>query len=405
MKTIVELFDKCQIENIIACLEYKPEKIVFLGFKEVMTKKKINDLKRFLELRNLDVQIETEVVGRYDYEGIVSKLNTIIDNNEDCYFDLTGGKELVLTAMGEVSASRNVPMFQFNVRTGSLIRVKNCDTLPQETKKFMNIDEIVALNGGSVICNQPDDFKWNLTGDFKNDIRNMWDICRKNSGLWNRQSKVFENFEKYGKLDESLTVTADIEHLKRCKQDVLLNSRIISELTSKGIIFDYVYKDGKVSFRYKNTQVHKCVTKAGNILELYAYMTAHKISEECPEFYDDIDIGIYVDWDGVIHDGTTKERDTVNEVDIILMRDLIPVFVSCKNGEFHKESLYELDIVAKKFGGGYAKKIMLTTYITNDSESKKYIMQRAKDMNIDIIDGVHLMDDVEFMETLKKRVK
>lgn len=405
MKTLVELFDKCQIENVIACLEYKPEKIIFLGFKEVMTKKRINDLKRFFELKNIDVEIETEIVGRYDYKSITDKLNAIIDNNQDCYFDLTGGKELVLAAMGDVSASRNVPMFQFNVRTGNLIRVKNCDTLPEEMKKVMSINEIVTLNGGSVIYNQPDDFQWQMTSDFKKDVGIIWDICRKNCGLWNRQSNVFENFEKYGKLSADFVVTADIEHLKRGKHDVLLNARIVNELISNGLIDDYVYEDGKVSFRYKNSQVHQCITKAGNILELYVYMAANRVVEEYPDFYDDIDIGIYVDWDGVIHDGTTKERDTINEIDVMLMRDLVPVFVSCKNGEVHKEALYELDIIAKRFGGEYSKKIMVTTYISNDAESRRYIKQRAKDMNIDIIDGVHLMTCTEFTETLKKRAK
>ena len=41
--TLIELFDSCQIENVIAALRFKPQKIVFVGFKEVMTKKRQND--------------------------------------------------------------------------------------------------------------------------------------------------------------------------------------------------------------------------------------------------------------------------------------------------------------------------------------------------------------------------
>ena len=44
MKTLIELFDVCQIENVIAALSFVPEKIVFVGFKETMTEKRKNDL-------------------------------------------------------------------------------------------------------------------------------------------------------------------------------------------------------------------------------------------------------------------------------------------------------------------------------------------------------------------------
>ena len=39
-------------------------------------------------------------------------------------------------------------------------------------------------------------------------------------------------------------------------------------------------------------------------------MLFKEIAEEEPGYYDDIDIGVYIDWDGVIHDITSEEKDT-----------------------------------------------------------------------------------------------
>ncbi len=405
IKTLIELFDACQIENVIAGLRFLPQKIVFVGFKEIMTKKRISDLENFFEIRGIDIFLEYEIVGRYDYEFIYNKLNDILDKNEDCCFDLTGGKELVLTAMGAVSAIRDVPMVQFNVRTGNLIRVRHCDDIIETQKSTMTIDESVVLNGGSIVYDDEDDFKWELNPEFQRDIETMWAICKKNCGLWNRQSNVFDSFEKFGRIDDEYKVSVDLKHMKDGKHDTLLNTRIINELTKNNLITDYTLEDDMLSFRYKNNQIRQCITKAGNILELYAYKAAREIAAEDTSYYDDIDIGIFVDWDGIIHDGSTAERDTRNEIDVILMRDLIPIFISCKNGEVHKEALYELSTVADKFGGEYAKKILLTTYVSSDPESRRYILQRARDMKIDVIEGVDKMNKDEFLSTLRKRAK
>ena len=90
MKTLIELFDTCQIENIIAGLSFLPEKIVFVGFKETMTEKRKCDLEKFFKMRGSDIKLEFEIVGRYDYIGIYDKLNSIIDRNEDCCFEILG---------------------------------------------------------------------------------------------------------------------------------------------------------------------------------------------------------------------------------------------------------------------------------------------------------------------------
>ena len=394
IKTLVELFDTCQIENVIAALRFKPEKIVFVGFKKIMTRKKTEDLQRFFEMKQLDIQLEYRIVPRYDYEEIVSGLNAIIDENEDAAFDLTGGKELVLVAMGEISAARSVPMFQFDVRSGEMVRVKNCENVPETEKPVMSIEENIVLSGG-VVVEEPEQPKWNLTEDFEKDTAIMWDICRKSCRAWNRNSGIIKMFEAVNESGEGLFVKVSASKMRE-----LPDEKIMDELVKSGMIKNYAAGD-VVTFEYKNDQVRRVLNKAGNILELSVYINAKKIQEQDSQYYDDIDTGVFVDWDGE----SGGQNDTRNEIDIFVMRDLVPVFVSCKNGEVHKEALYELNTVAEKFGGEYAKKVLVCTYISYSKSSREYILQRARDMKIEVVEDVDLLSGEEFLQEIRKRIR
>ena len=123
IKTLIELFDSCQIENVVAALRFKPEKVIFVGFKNIIKEDKKDAISKLFAQKNLNIKVEYEIVSRHDYDSIVNKLNTIIDLNDDCYFDITGGKEIVLTALGEVALCRNVPVFLLNVITGEFVPV------------------------------------------------------------------------------------------------------------------------------------------------------------------------------------------------------------------------------------------------------------------------------------------
>lgn len=395
IKTLVELFDACQIENVIAALRFKPEKIVFVGFKKIMTNKKIGALERFFEMRKLNIKLEYRVVSRYNYDEIVGEINNIIDENEDVCFDLTGGKELVLVAMGEISAVRNVPMIQFDVRTGDMLRVKNCENLSETEKTHMSIEENVVLAGGIVVEDE-DAPKWNLSEDFKKDIQKIWDICKKKCRAWNRNSGIIKMLEAANVSADELCVRVPVSSVRDFPDEGIMRN-----LEECGIINGYEKNDKELVFEYKNEQVRRVLSKAGNILELYVYMIANDIQAEDAGYYDDIDTGVFVDWDGEL----TEKADTRNEIDIFIMRDLVPVFVSCKNGEVHKEALYELNTVAEKFGGEYSKKVLVCTYISYSKTAREYILQRARDMKIEVIESVDKLDDEEFLQTIRQRIR
>lgn len=404
MKTLIELFDPCQIENVIAGLSLSPEKIIFVGFEKVMKPTMFEDLKTFFNIKRPEIVIESKQVSRYDYDKIYCALDQIITDNEDCCFDLTGGKELVLVAMGALSVVRNIPMVQFNIRSGNLMKIQNSNDIECVNSSEISIGECVSLHGGSIVKNTVTDYEWDINAEFQDDVFKIWDICRNDCLAWNTQANMFDLFVKNGGIHLDGHIKVDISELVYNKKNIAVNKEIFDALSKEGLITDYSYVNHILSFKFKNEQIKHCLLKAGNILELYAYITANRICEGEPGFYNDMDIGVFVDWDGVITE-FDDPCDTRNEVDLIFMRNLVPVFISCKNGQVHKEDLYELYSVGEKFGGEYAKKILLCTYISNDPQKKENILNRAKSMNIEIIDDVDKYDRDKFESILKGRTR
>ena len=64
------------------------------------------------------------------------------------------------------------------------------------------------------------------------------------------------------------------------------------------------------------------------------------------------------------------------------------------------EELYKLNAVAERFGGSYSKKVLVATSLSRLGNGEAYFKQRAKDMNIKILENVQNMNDNELANKL-----
>ena len=132
------------------------------------------------------------------------------------------------------------------------------------------------------------------------------------------------------------------------------------------------------------------------------YTVAKSIAEDGVPAYDDALNGVVIDWDGEFHDESVEDiYDTENEIDVMLMHDVVPVFISCKNGIVTSDELYKLNTVAERFGGKYSKKVLVATSISDFGEQGEYLRQRAKDMNIRLVEKIQDLEDDELEKKLK----
>ena len=89
---------------------------------------------------------------------------------------------------------------------------------------------------------------------------------------------------------------------------------------------------------------------------------------------------VIVDWDNAR--GT--DRSTRNEIDVLMVRGIQSVFVSCKMGAPTPLALSEIKILSQKFGGENTKTVVLTA--ADVYERDRSLLQRARDLDIILID-------------------
>lgn len=389
----------------MSALAYEPEKVIYIGFKEVMTSKRKNDLERFFRMRGLKSQLCYEIVSRYDYESIKERLYSILDENDDCVLDLTGGKELVLAAMGAVCESRNIPTLQFDIRRGTLIQISNCHRLPPPKSIDLSIEEYVTLNGGAVVTELSGRGALSLSNDFAEDIEKAWDIRKTSPFEWSNLIYALRTLENMGDGYRGISTEIDLRRPKEERDMISTFTETLSPFINAGFISIKKRNPNTLLLTHKNKLIYQMLLKVGNIFELYTYISATEILRRSNNPYSDIGIGVFMDWDGIIHSYNSAVHDTLNEVDIVLIKGSIPIFISCKSGDLKKEALYELDTVANKFGGEYAKKIIVATHISRNESTRDVILQRARDMHIEIISDADIIPKEEFIKLLAEKAR
>ena len=409
--TYIEFFDKTIIENICASLISPPDRVILIGDRINLLESHAERYGKILKKRGYNVEFICKSVNRNNMKNIVSVFSAIVEEYDDCVFELTGGDETFLVAAGIISErykDRNIGMHRFNIRSNTVGDLDfNGETVYESKIPELTVEENIQLYGGDVIYGdtRPNStLVWKLDEDFTDDIDIMWNICRKNVRRWNMQIGVFaiaRELEKGGNpLSVSVSTDDLTERLEKRKLKYILDKEITDALCSAGLAD--IRDDGfELSVSYKNAQVKKCLTKAGQILEMKIYISALRARDkDGAHTYNDVQNGVCIDWDGDVHTAPGK-YNTENEIDVMMMRGMIPVFVSCKNGCVETEELYKLSAVAEKFGGEYAKKVLVATALDERGSNADYLRERARDMNIRLVEKIQDADDSELQRIIR----
>lgn len=413
--TYIEFFDKTASKNISACLTYVPDRVVLIGNHERIIRKHIKNYQQVLSDRGHKIEFDVKIVSDSNLDNAVSLLTELVETYDDCIFDVTGGEEILLLALGIVYANhpeKNIQIHKLNLRNNAIY---DCDkdgmTIYRDTPA-LSVEENIRIYGGDVVYGGINDNKtylWDLNPDFIKDVNAIWSVCKGDVRCWNTLIGFFGAIEHAGEVvcQETLTTVAkksDLEaQLARYKAKYKTAIRIIDSLLWHNLLTSFDDSDREtITISYKNEQVKKCLTKAGQALEMKIFITANQLLDcNGNPVYHDVANGIVIDWDGEFHDNNAEEYDTVNEIDILMMHDMVPVFISCKNGNVTSDELYKLNTVAERFGGQYSKKVLVATSISSLGEGGKYLRQRAKDMNIRILEDIQDLDDKELEKKLK----
>ena len=419
MVVVFEFLSREPIENVITAMNFQVDKLVFFGNHEdiISQKEKTENFLRkycavesivFLPLSRSNLQSVLETM-RKEIELELSKKAKL-------FFDITGGESLMLVAFGMLSREYETPMHMYDIFKGKLYELNSeslhCNEAKEEhfnrdkqndegnayepNLEFLNdkqhkgisgiatkrpvpmtLDKLIEMHGGVINYKLQKDIKDVPDEESREDILKIRKVMKQHSEHWNPFSEFLrenmspdEEGRVYRKESTVLKALADSSNKLKSAHKFY---QIMEDLSRAGAIFDLKHSEGKYQFRFKNKAIKGYIWDGG-ILELYTYLQEKGHSDECR-------VGVHLDWDGVLEG--PSGIDVLNEIDVLSLQGYIPSFISCKSGKLSPQqclhALYELDTVAHRFGGKYAKKRLVVT-----SEINEVYQERALEMGIEL---------------------
>lgn len=404
--TIIESFEKAPIENLISVLTSKPKKVIYLGDVSQM-KAAMVVYERILREKGIKTEIVLKGIQKNNLPNILHVLAEIVEAEEECLLDITGGEDLVLLAFGMIyeryKNTKPVKMQRFNINTGRIIDCDLDDEVSFEGTFSMNVKELISVYGGVVMPENPQPMVENAMEE----VDKVWELARTDSTSWNKSISNLKEFERKGNtIEDDLRMHLDLRGAKDLIGEYYLKykavEKLLKEFYRERLIEHLSIEHDVISYKYKNLFVKRCLNKAGDALEMKCLFEAMNLEHKGKPYFNDCYVGVVIDWDGIIHPLEENWKDTTNEIDVIWMKGLIPTFVSCKHGKIGEEELYKLNTVATRFGGKYAKKMLIATHLEKESASSmKAYMQRAKDMNIQLIPNARELSKKDWQKIFK----
>lgn len=390
--TVIEFYDRVELHNIASTLMCHPDRVIFIGDRGKAMAKTVALCSEIAAKRGISVEYSYRSVNKNRLDEVVLSLEEIVSRYEDCVFDVTGGSEIYLVAVG-ILMERYRGKIQCQRLRFKNSTVMDCDGdgLFFEPESFaVSVEETVMIGGGRVKSASP--FGQGPEG-FIEDIDKLFSLCRRNPSLWNRQLSALATLSRTKDGEDSLEVVATEKALEKAG---VLPKELFDAFYENGLITSYTYGNG-VRFRFKNHRIKRCLTTAGAILEWYIAKKLYGARDKKGRaIYHDVEVGVTIDWDG---DDKDAYR-TYNEIDVLAMRGAVPMFISCKNGAVSVEELYKLNTVSEQFGKRYAKKVLIATSLDRYGARADAVRARADDMGIRLIENIDEMPDAELNRLL-----
>jgi hypothetical protein len=392
MYTNIEFLDEEPIENIVAALNYDFDKMIYFGYPHVIEAEK-SRVQRFLKEECGVSTVEFVKVSETDFGSVIASMRSIIkrelNEGNKVSLDITGGESLVLVAAGILSREFNLPISMCDIETDTLIECNegaehSVRVAAPKRKIQLDLHKYIRMQGGIIKDGADEPIYYSLGKEL---IEKMYEISKNNADAWNdfstmvaknaKDNKASDNYDdndiciKKPKNIKNLNEAsaADKEASIRYGQYI----KILNELQSIGVVKSIESKT-MVIYRHRSDVTKALLSKGGTLLELHTFYREKDKSDDCLR-------SVRLDWDGVIHE---KPSDDVNnEVDVMTLNGYIPTFISCKSGNMDKDQalhpIYELETVAARFGGKYAKKVFATV-----QPLRKVYIERAEALGIEV---------------------
>ncbi|MBE6028926.1 MAG: DUF1887 family protein [Clostridiales bacterium] len=386
MKTLIELYDERPLENVLGTEMFRPEEMIMLCPPEAVSDKALREsLSKYFEYRGCQVKLTMVPVSLLDAAKVEKQLRTILETHEDCAIDISGGTDASLFAAG--TACGDTPVFTYSHSKNSFFEIQNAPfarSLPCNVT--LDARSCFLMAGGTLLPGREDN------EELKNKLPQidlLFAIFRKYRRIWRRQIGYMQavSSSEPGVLSAEGEKTVKVDHGR-----VTADEELLRELSGAGLIRNLQIEQDRISFEFPDEVVRFWLRDIGSVLELQVYSAC--LEAGC---YDDVVLSAVVNWEG----GSTQRNAVTNEIDVVAVQGIEPVFISCKTSDIRTEALNELAILRDRFGGRRSRAIIVTSAPAN--RNRALMRMRAAELNIEVIELGDLTKD-RLVKRLKQEI-
>ena len=377
MKTLIELYDERAIENVLATEMFRPEETVLLCPPEMADNREWQEsLRRYFARRGCPVRLSFVPVSLLDAGKIKKTLRQILREREDCAIDISGGTDATLFAAG-AAAGLKTPVFTYSRKQNTFFEIQHAPfarSLPCTVR--LDAASCFLMAGGELLPGREDNAHLR---EMLPQIEAIFDCYIRFRAVWNRQISCVQHIS----LANDPTLAANGP--RRVKVDhgwATVDPDWLEDLAQKGLITDLALTEDHVSFRFADETVRFWLRDVGAVLELYVFLVCLETG-----VFDDVVLSAVVSWRG----RDRKAEAVTNEIDVMAVRGVQPLFISCKTCEIKTEALNELAILRDRFGGEASRAMIVTS--TSASRTNSPMRRRAAELKIEVVDWDDLVQD------------
>ncbi|KLE16222.1 hypothetical protein AAT22_07415 [Clostridium sp. C8] len=355
---LINQLDNHNEANILATKRFNPKEVLFIYDKGKMDL--INTVENYYKNYISTVKFNKVLIE----EGNIALLNQIINENKNrsILINLTGGSRINSLTLFNISKDSSLKSIYIDVKNKNLyIFDKDIEVIKEEYED-MQLEKIIKASGGTLLSDSSD-----LSN--KEDLIYLTKKIYKNLDLWHKyKQKLYDANIFIHHYEDSKTVTIKAQLLLEEEKNLI--SKILKKLREKGGVDYSQISNGEIKVNFKNEYLKSFIFKSGTWLEIATNIMIREIKE-----IDEVKSGVMFLWND-------KSNIVKNELDVIAVKDAIPIFISCKDSDkYNEEALNELDVYSKQIGGNRAFKILVAT----KEPIKLAVKERAKEMGINLI--------------------
>ena len=374
MKTLIELYDENPIENVLGTEVFRPKETVLLCPPEVESRRALKEsLEKYFRHRNCPVRITIVPVSLLDADKVAKRIREVLASREDCAIDISGGTDAALFAAGLVGADTSVYTYSrkknafFEIRNAPFARNYPCNV-------SLDVESCFLMAGGTLLPGREDS---SLLREKLAEIDALFSVFKIYRKEWRRQIGYIQQISSS---EPGVLIADGPSELKADHSLFRAHEEMLKMLEEKNLIRDLQTDENHVHFSFPDETVRFWLRDIGAVLELKVFRNC--LAAGC---FQDVVFSAVVNWEG----GTTQRNAVTNEIDVVAVRGIQPIFISCKTNEIRTEALNELAIIRDRFGGKGSRAMIVTS--ANATRSRAVMRMRAAELGIEVVEWSDLV--------------